>query len=404
MALTLPNRLDPFSRAYAKLAYFTQTRYWHLKLAVFLTGLVLITTYPSYLDILTDWRPRTSHSYFFNKMADPFAQLVGENEATHGAKIAFRLTVPLLAKMLNLGYTVTGRDIVLIFVLQSLLLVPFFILLSRLLVRYIDPVSSLLLTVAFSGTYVAKAFFWDYFCWFDGYAYFFLLAGMYFREKWVVFVSLFLACWTDERAIIALGGVYVFHRLMECDFELRSFRQLLPDRLLLSLSWVMLWVLASYAFCRWILMFVYGLRTPVGVDVGVSFSMIPYQLRYRFMGILLTFEGLWIFIALAATALWYNRNKFLTMILIAGIVVHIIVAYSVYDITRSLAYGFPFVLTAIVLFNRYYQFNKYGLRQIVGLAALTCVLIPTQYVVYDILHIPWSLFSYDKFVQIVQVF
>ncbi|HEV7348503.1 hypothetical protein [Telluribacter sp.] len=401
MSLYVSRPSSQVSRFYDYIEHFTQTRFWQLKLSLVLFGFVLLTTYPNYLDILIDPAPRTTFSYFFDKVASPLSPVTGVQEITHGAKIAFRLTVPLLAKLMNIGFTATGKDLVLVFLLQSLLLFPFLLMLIRLLNRYMDSVSTVLLVGACASTYIAKAFFWDYHCWFDGYAYFFLLGGMFFRPRWLVFTSLLLACWTDERAVIALGGIYLFHCLRERDFELSSFKELLPQRPLFHTSAIVLLVGITYVLGRWSLGYFYGLNTPAGENVGVSLSLMPFQIKHRLIGLLFTFEGLWIVFALAILVLREQRNRFLSNMFLLGMFLHALVAYSVYDISRSLAYAFPLVIIAAILFSKYYAHNK---KQIMMLVMLSCVLIPTHYVVYYIVQIPWTLLSFEEFSLIFKHF
>ncbi|HEV7348084.1 hypothetical protein [Telluribacter sp.] len=377
---------------------FTQTRYWQLKLSLVLFGLVFLTTYPHYLDILVEPAPRTTFSYFFDKVASPLSP-VSFDEKTHGSKIAFRLTVPLLARLMNIGFTVTGKDLVLVFLLQSLLLIPFLLMLIRLFNRYMDSVSTVLLVGACSATYVGKAFFWDYECWFDGYAYFFLLAGMVLRPRWLVFSALLLACWTDERAVIALASVYLFHRLRECKFEISTIQDLLRQRPFSQTSAVVLLVGITYGLGRLILTTVYGLKTPSGLEAGVSLSFLPYQLKHRLIGIPFTFEGLWIPFVLAIWVLLEAKNRLLASLLLLGTFVHIIIAYCVFDISRSLAYAFPLLLITAIITGKHFVNRK---KQIMMLVLVVCLLIPTHYIVMYIMQIPWSLFSFKEFSQVIQ--
>jgi len=153
-----------------------ETTWGRLKWVTFLFCFVFLTTYPKYLELLLDPHPIETFAYFFEKIKASFTpvQLL---EDTHGSKIAFRLVPPLLAKLMGIGQG-SGRNIVLLYILQSLLLFPFLLLLTNLFRRFTSNKAAMLLTLSFSAIYVSKAFFWDYDFWFDGYAYFFLLLGM----------------------------------------------------------------------------------------------------------------------------------------------------------------------------------------------------------------------------------
>lgn len=49
-------------------------------------------------------------------------------------------------------------------------------MLAELVFRFTDELQGWIFVFACSFTYLCKAFFWDYDFWFDGYAYFFMLA------------------------------------------------------------------------------------------------------------------------------------------------------------------------------------------------------------------------------------
>jgi hypothetical protein len=399
MSLYVSRPILPVSRLYTYVRHFTESSRWQLKLSLVLFGFVLLTTYPNYLDILADPAPRKTFSYFFDKMATPFSAVSSVDDLTHGAKIAFRLTVPLLARLLNVGFTATGKDVVLVFGLQSLLLIPFLLMLTRLLNRHLDAVSTVLVVVACSATYFVKAFFWDYHFWFDGYAYFFLLGGMYFQRRGLVFLSLLLATWTDERAVVALGGVYLFHRLCEQNFRISTYKELLPSFRPMHASSVVVLVVLAYGLGRWWLSSAFGLSTPSGQQVGVSLSLLPYQFKHRLVGILFSFEGLWIVVLLVFFGIWQQSQRWIAAFLTGLFLLHIVVAYSVYDITRSLSYAFPLVIISLVLFGRAHRHTR---QHYFLLSMFLSLLIPTHYVIYNILQIPWTIFSLEEFRFILQ--
>ena len=392
-------QLARFDHLYLYIDQFTQTRFWQAKLSLVLFGFVFLTTYPNYLDILADPAPRTTFDYFFQKVESPFSPAVVGHTGSHGAKIAFRLTIPLLAKVLGTGWTVTGKDVVLVFFLQSLLLFPFLLILIRIVSRHLDAVSTVLVTVACSATYLASAFFWDYHFWFDAYAFFFLLMGMYFRNRIGIFVFLLLACFTDERAVVALFSVYLFHLLEERNFTISGFRDLFPGSIIGSRASTVLLVVLSYVLIRLWLTTAYNLRTPSGEHVGVSLSIIPFQLKHRLIGILFAFEGLWITFVLSIMVLSIRKQILLAGILLATLLLHVVVAYSVYDITRSLTYGFPVFITAILIAGRSFERDR---RHILLVVLLCCLVVPTHYVIYHIIQIPWTIAAYDELKLVLQ--
>ncbi len=360
-----------------------------MNLAFALFVFILITTYPRYLEILLDPAPTSTYAYFYNKINAPFTPYQGAQN-THGSKLSFRFTVPLLANALNIGKTKSGYDIIFLYLLQSLLLFPFFLLLIKLLQRYVNNTATVFFSISFAAIYLASAFFCDYDFWFDGFAYFFLLLGMYLRHPAGIFCALQMACWTDERAVIALASVYVFHHLQENDFNLRFRFPVLDWSFLTRNSTLVLGVGVWYGLLRAILSYNFKLYTPLGEAAGVSLSLIPFQLEYRFMGIVSTFEGLWLVFLLAIGMLIYQKKFFLAFGLSALMLVHILVAYSVYDITRSLTYAFPLLIIAGILVAR--QHPKNSALLFLTLAVL-CLLFPTGYMIYFFRPIPWTIES-----------
>jgi hypothetical protein len=195
-----------------------------LILALVASAVVVLFTYPKYMELLLDTNLAERYSYFFHKIDAPLSPVHTVLEQ-HSSKIDFRLTVPLLARLLN----ISGKDhgIIIIYLIQSAMLIPFFYVLIQFMRRYMTNTSVLFFLIGSSSVYLSQAFIWDYDFWFDGYAYCFLLLGMYFHSRPAIFLTLQLACWTDERAVVALSSIYLFHLLAENKFDVRSMGQII---------------------------------------------------------------------------------------------------------------------------------------------------------------------------------
>ncbi|MCE7066190.1 hypothetical protein [Dyadobacter sp. CY326] len=337
------------------------------------------------------------YSFFFNKIKAPL-QISASPQHTHAAKGAFRLTIPLIARGLDLGINKDARRIVIMFVIQSFLLLPFFYLLINILKRYLNNIQTLLFVLGFAFVYVSKAFIWDADFWFDGFAYFFLLLGMYFRNRSGIFLSLTCASWTDERAFIALSSVYLFHLLHENNFDLERLSQIFNMHFFRKLSFMPILAGCCYLLLRLFLAKKYSLQTPYGGGAGVSIDMIPDQLSSGLAGIFLAFEGLWLLFLIVIIHAC-NHKKFLILVLLALIVmVHIAVAYSVFDFTRSLTYAFPVLIIAVTYIAKNISQTT---NQIFLLTTLLCLSIPTQYFISVPYQIPWLVLSWHKFGSVV---
>lgn len=379
----------PHSLTYLRPAVSITTRRGRLGFVLLLFFLVLLTTYPRYLEILLDPSPALTYRYFFDKIAHPLTPTRAAAD-THASKVDFRLTVPLLAGLLHPG---KGQGIIVLYLLQSALLIPFLYILLRIFQRFLNDGSTMLLTLSFASIYVSKAFFWDYDFWFDGYAYFFLLAGMFIQNRLGIFCVLTLACWTDERAVVALYSVYLFHLLQENNFKLSGLDKIFNRRALSKKSTLVLFAGLVYFTTRLWLSYHFGLHTPYGHDTGVGFGLIPYQLKYRLVGVFLAFEGMWL--PILATLFLLTKNHqyvFLLSHLLLALAIHILVAYAVFDITRSLAYSLPLLIIFGIIAGKYMARSYTYLF----LAAALCVLIPTQYLIYFPRQIPWTVFSFSE--------
>ncbi|TKT91823.1 hypothetical protein [Dyadobacter frigoris] len=371
------------------------TRAGRWKFSFFLFLFVLLTTYPKYIEILNEGSPLNTYAFFFEKIEHPLSPSISNDIESHGSKIAFRFTPSLIAKLLGNYKVKNGKGILQLFVFQSLLLLPFFYLLIKTVKRFSSNFNTVLIALSFSAIYTTKAFFWDYDFWFDGYAYFFLLLGMYFRNMAGIFLSLQLACWTDERAAVALASIFMFHLLEENNFSLPAVGSLLKFSLKKSSIAVLLSGL-TYIATRILLSVFLELSTPMGDKAGVGLELIPFQIANRLIGILLSFEGLWLVFLTALSFLFAEKKFFLAAILILLTCAHILIAYSVFDITRSLAYCFPIFIISAALVQTSKSDNS---DFIFLLSALGCILVPTQFLIFFVRQIPWTIFSVTEITQ-----
>ncbi|MBO9611233.1 MAG: hypothetical protein J7619_00990 [Dyadobacter sp.] len=368
--------------------------------SIIIFAVVLLFTYPRYLELISDNNLGTNYAYFFDKVSDPLAA-VQVNQETHGGKIDFRFTVPLLAKILGVSAHSNGHSVIVIYLIQSALLVPFLFMLMKILLTRLSPMTTLLLVMGSSTIYLAKSFFWDYDFWFDGFAYFFLAFGMYLKNRVGVFLTLTLACWTDERAVVALASIYLFHLLSESDFDLQSFRQFRGKKdWLQRTSSIVLLTGASYLIIRALLASLFGLHTPTGTGSGVELGLIPYQLKHRLSGVFLTFEGLWVLFLFAVGLLARKGNLLLALSLLAIMAGHILIAYSVFDISRSLTYAFPLIIISAFIISKHEIRN---VKYLYAAAAAICVLLPTQYVIFYPRQIPWTILSFEELKPVIKL-
>jgi hypothetical protein len=271
----------------------------------------------------TPWR------VFQEKVEAPLSQ-PRALEASHSGKTTFRLVVPLVARALHLGaYGVL--------IVQGLLGVALIALVQRLAARESgDVVAALFVSASLVFGYVGKAAFVDLFCWFDAWAFLFLLAALAARGPVLAFVFASLAAWTDERALIALALVTAFHLAPSARPKTGVPRQALA----------VLGAAFAYAALRTLLAARYGLYTPTA-DTGLALlqAQRPLLALSAFTGL----EGGWILVLSAAWAWRQPAARPALVACAAGILLLLIVSWSVIDMTRSAAYAFPALFVALRL-------------------------------------------------------
>jgi hypothetical protein len=266
------------------------------------------------------------------------------DDASHEAKLAFRLVPPLLVHTLHLSVSEY-------YVVQGLLGVATLAGLAWLFhnVGYTRR-DAALIVVGLAFTYMGAVWFVDSQPYFDAIAATVLVTAMCVRHPAVVFVAGSVALWTDERAILALGVVALFH--------------LYRDRRNGALAAAA--AFAAYVALRVFLGARYGLSTgksEIGPSVLVDFwTAMP-------LAIALALEGLWVLLVVAyGTALRARQWTVVAAgVLTAG---SLAAAVMVNDVTRSTVYALPGVVFAIA-----YLADKPRRPLTIGL--VLCVVIPT---------------------------
>lgn len=376
----------------------------HCLVLVLVFIFVALSTYPKYLEILLDPHPDITHKYFFDKINTPLEPTVAVGKETHGSKITFRMLVPLLAKVTGVASMNQGRGIVLLYIFQSLLLLPFIWALWSIAKRHSNALLAGIFTFSCAGVYFVKAFFWDYDFWFDGYAFFFMMMGLWTRSKMGVGIFLSLACWTDERAVIALPGIFLFHLLQEHDFDLGKVSWGINSKQWQAGSSGVLLAGGGYALVRLAIGAYFNLSTPTGPEAGVDWGMIPYQLQHRSVGILLAFEGLWLLWPLTfyyAKRIALEKGSMLIWVsIITALILQILVSYSVYDITRSLSYAFPLFIIMYALVVRY---GGKEVKIALWIMAACTLFVPTKFLIFFVRDIPLTIQSIPELKQIAKV-
>lgn len=347
--------IDSFENSiYKKVENFTTKKHWILFLTCSLPIVVLFFSFPSYDRLHLEF----SHLWqaILDQIDNPFEQRYYD-PFSHEAKIKFRLTVPLIAKFLNL-------NIIGVLVFQAIIGLLLFFFSIKFFVRITqDNISAFLLSLTLSMIWAGKTSFIDIRGMFDGIAIFFLIVAMYYKFPVVIYISVLLASWTDERGLVASSLVFLFWVYTK-DFKFKHF---INQQ---SVSVVFAWI--SYFVIRVLLIKNYGFTTETE---GTGLSILREQINNLPIGLWSALEGMWVLI-IFSIIIQYKQKKWLyTSLYFLSICIILIVGISVTDITRSMAYLFPASFIALIILKEVE--STLMLRKISLSAAFFSFLYPT---------------------------
>ena len=358
--------LNIYSTIITTCTLFTQKKNWIIILTFLLPAIVFFFAFPSYEGLKTTFAG--SWEAVLTQAENPFVPHAYDPNA-HESKLLFRITMPLMAYVLHLG--VTG-----ILVVQAIFGTLMFYVAIRLFQRITqDNVTTMLLTLSLAFIYAGRVSFTEIRGIFDGLALFFLVTSMYFKNPLLIVISVFLASWTDERALIASSLVFLYWMYENNSAGNRFFN---TQTVAVTAAWV------AYFVTRYILSAFFGFTTNAG---GVGISLLINQINNLPLGVWSALEGNWL---LVLAALWIacKKKKYTFVFLYAGgIALLLIVAMAVLDITRSMAYLLPAMFLAVALIKETEPAGT--MRKIVALAMLVSFVYPAYYTA-DVYYNGWT--------------
>jgi hypothetical protein len=177
---------------------------------------------------------------------------------------------------------------------------------------------------------------------------------MYYYQKWYCLMPFFLAFWIDERAVIGSGLAFLFiisqHNNLSTwdDWKKMAYK-----------SWPFLAAYVAYLAIRKYLEVTFALTVPIGTEYDSGVGLIFQQARTLPLATFLSYEGIWLIFLLGSAIIWYFHSRLLLAMYLLIFVIVMAVSYSVWDVTRSLMYGFPIMLVCAK-----YAFQAFSKRQI----------------------------------------
>jgi hypothetical protein len=366
--MTYASLVALYEKALALAGKIASGRLAGVRIALFATALGMVfTTLPNYPRLLWDEefdREQCSWNAVLDKRDDPFVDLNKVYPAgSHNANMNFRLTVPVIARFAGMGKL--G-----VFAFQSACGVALLWVVARVVLRATgDLVSALFVTCGVASTWAGTTAFIELRGMFDGEALLFLSCAALFEGAWLAGPFAFVAAWSDERALVALSLVYLYHVYRR---ERRG-----HDRLASYFGPAPMAIVAggvAYLVTRLALARFYHMTTNT---VMITPRTVIDQINNLPMGCWTALEGGWLLALAAMNVLVRERRIAFLALYVAAISLVLFVSMAVLDITRSMAYALPAIFIAVEVLREVDGIPD--LRAICALSSAVSILWPNYY-------------------------
>lgn len=346
-------------------AFFEKHFTWCVPLLIVLV--VNIFSSPNYSLLSSGYKPMSTWCNMQEKLErrNHLLETVSDkyDGDSHMAKSEFRLTVPLLAKLLFID---TKPKLYALQVAAGLL---FFFLLNGLALQLCrsKPIA-FLFCMAFGFIYPGYSFIAETEGFFDSFGYLFLLIAMLDLPVVLIAAAMFFAFFNDERTIVA-SSLIVFWWQYKATAE-RGKNFFLPAKQTISI----VVAFAVYCFCRWYLIAHMGFKNQFG---GTGASVFASTMKYAGLGFWQAFEGFWLLVLLALAALYEQKKYFIGLLLIAINGLIYLAGLTVLDVTKSIAYLFPTIIIALYLVKDRIEAKEF--RKYMACTLIFCFFYPSYY-------------------------
>lgn len=260
---------------------------------------------------------------------------------SHVEKMSYRLFVPVVMQL-------TEFKRYEIFILQSI--TSILILLYSIKTAYRithDRLTATLFSIALTACYFTYTGSYDVFGRLDSFGLLFMLLAIYSKRPFQISLFCFFSFWCDERCIINIGWVYLFH-CYEYYLEKACFT--IKNLFSFHTNWFCIFIaLLCYLAGRFFLQHQLGFSTGTQ-DVG-SGPLLTNS-RYMFPAIFSAYGAVWVLVIYAA-GLLFTQKKLLLLVLIVGqFLLSLLSSVVVFDVTRGISYAFIMVFIALLVLHR----------------------------------------------------
>ncbi|MGA2601003.1 MAG: hypothetical protein ABSH09_28900 [Bryobacteraceae bacterium] len=328
--------------------------HWKVKALLAVLVLSLLRAFPSYEALKTPFVESTwSHTFLqIDNLICDMGRLFPPG--SHESKMTFRLTVPLLARLLGLNET----GILILSAIAGIVLLYVSLVLLYKITKSKESALFICLTIACAwagqtGFQELRGGFYD------SVALCLLLIAMAANSPVIAGVCAFLAAWTDERALIA--GAFVV--LLSIAMHERA------KTIAVLVGW------CGYAVLRLWMTSHYSLAVATG---NIGFDVLAQQIRLIPIGVWSGLGGCWIVICAGLASAIRQHRYTLTAAFCALLAATIVSALMVLDVTRSIAYCLPAVFVATYLLK-----DEPWLKRLALWSGIGSFFVPTWYVQGD---------------------
>jgi hypothetical protein len=324
----------------------------------------LFFAFPSY-DIVKTKEMADNWTAILNQVNNPFVPH-NYNEVSHQANLSFRLTPVIMARVFFI------RSIIGFLVMQLISLLLMFVFLFKLFNKITgDIIVSVFLIFSISFIFIGNVLCSDYRGFFDVVAFLFLILTVFSRNAILIILFSLLAYFTDERALITSGLIYLYFIVADTeDLTHLKFLKLDYKRISLLLSWLF------YCTLRIWLSIHFGLKTNIKGVMDYLLNETIHQINILPFGIWTGLEGFWILILISTMILIKEKCWKFLFFFLAFIMFDVFTAIWLFDVTRSMAYLMPSIFVSLVVLSKKATINQV---RYVALTILLLCLTPTYY-------------------------
>jgi len=352
------------------------SRYWRIKgLLLIVLGVLIFHGFPGIRSVIT--QASETYAAVEIKAQDLTHDLTEDfDPQSNMAKQNFRLVMPIISRIFHLN----GVGLYIVQVGFGLGILYLSMLISQRVTN--DKVVAILITVLVATIWAGETGFLEVNSRYDAPSIFFLLLAVYSRNPLVIVMSIFLAGWNDERGLIGSSLVFVFHYVVfwlnnkqnnHARFTIYNF--VLYSMLAVIAGWV-IYLVSRFTYAQ--VFQVSALSVDILHYLRSNINWFPF-------GLWTAFEGGW-FMVILAFAILMGQKLYVPMLLSAGaLIVVLVTALAVVDISRSMAYALPMIFVAIYILNRYIEQGV--LRKVVCVSAVVAALWPMYYLEHSLLWI-----------------